>query len=231
VPLIEQVLPPGVAAAEAFSDPPDVRLFPEEEEAVARAVGKRRREFTTGRACAREALAQLGFAAAPITCGPKGAPRWPDGVVGSITHCDGYRACAVARSGDAASVGIDAEPNLPMPDGVLEVVSDHAEREHLAALAASRPDVQWGRLLFSAKESVYKTWFPLAGRWLGFEEASITIDPESATFTATLRTPPLMVNDTPLTQFPGRWLSSDSLLITAIALPGKKESGRLHRSG
>ena len=59
--MIEQILPPKVAATEAFSDPPDVWLFPEEEDAIARAVDKRRREFTTARACARASLQRLGF--------------------------------------------------------------------------------------------------------------------------------------------------------------------------
>ena len=47
----------------------------------------------------------------------------------------------------------------------------------LAALARAVPLTHWGRLLFSAKEAVYKAWYPLTGRWLGFEEARLTIDP------------------------------------------------------
>ncbi len=43
------------------------------------------------------------------------------------------------------------------------------------------PGPSWDRLLFSAKESVYKAWFPLTGRWLGFEEAAITINPADGT--------------------------------------------------
>jgi 4'-phosphopantetheinyl transferase EntD len=44
------------------------------------------------------------------------------------------------------------------------------------ALAASDPGTCWDRLVFCAKEAVYKTWFPLAERWLGFDEADVTID-------------------------------------------------------
>ena len=91
-------LPPaGIAAVEAFDDDIPARLFPEEEALVARSVDKRRREFTTARRCAREALARLGVPPAPILPGERGAPRWPAGVVGSMTHCAGYRAAAVAR--------------------------------------------------------------------------------------------------------------------------------------
>ena len=77
--VLEQILPPGVVVVETFRDEPGVALFPEEEAVVARAVGKRRREFSSGRACARAALARLGVPPAPLLPGLRGAPRWPDG--------------------------------------------------------------------------------------------------------------------------------------------------------
>ena len=99
--MIAEILPSSVVSVEAFADSLDATLYPEEEAVVARAVAKRRREFTTVRACARTALARLGRPPAPIIPGPRGAPGWPPGIVGSMTHCDGYRACALAL---AASV-------------------------------------------------------------------------------------------------------------------------------
>ena len=36
-----------------------------------------------------------------------------------------------------------------------------AKRARLAALADALPGVAWDRLLFSAKESVYKAWAPI----------------------------------------------------------------------
>lgn len=222
--VIEQILPPKVAAREAFHDPPGVWIFPEEEEAIARAVDKRRREFTTARTCAREALERLGLEPAAIPRGPGGAPRWPDGVTGSITHCPGYRACAVARTRDVASIGIDAEPNEPTPDGVLGAVADADERAHLAGLPGPRPSrpaasgVHWDRLLFSAKESVYKTWYPLTGRWLGFKEASILIDPDKKTFTARIRVPGPVINGSQRNLFEGRWIMRRGLIVTAIIM-------------
>jgi 4'-phosphopantetheinyl transferase EntD len=223
--VINQILPPEVAATETFADLPDAWLFPEEEDVIARAVGKRRREFTTARACARASLQRLGIKPAPLVRGEGGAPRWPDGVVGSITHCAGYRACAVAFTRDVTSIGIDAEPNEETPSGVIETVTDHAERVHLADLAAAEPEVSWSRLLFSAKESVYKTWYPLTGRWLGFSDASVEIDPVARTFTARLRVPGPIVNGVPHNSFSGRWLVSDGLIVTAIAIETAQERG------
>ena len=81
---------------------------------------------------------------------------------------------------------MDAEPHDTLPDGVLEAVASGGEQARLAALTAAGPGVCWDRLLFSAKESVYKAWFPLTRRWLGFEEACVDFDPASGSFTARL---------------------------------------------
>ena len=144
------ILPSEVAVAEEFGDVLDVRLFPAEEAVIANAVDKRRREFSTARACARAALAKLGLPPVPIVPGLRGAPQWPPGVVGSITHCAGYRASAVARDHEVVTIGVDAEPHDRLPDRVLEAVASRGEQAGLAALAAIRPDVCWDRLLFSA---------------------------------------------------------------------------------
>ncbi|GAB3967057.1 4'-phosphopantetheinyl transferase superfamily protein [Actinoallomurus acanthiterrae] len=216
--MIEELLPPEAASEETYGDAPETTLFPEEEALLARAVDKRRREFTTVRACARTALARLDVAPAPILPGEGRAPIWPAGIVGSMTHCDGYRASAVARARDLLTIGIDAEPNGPLPDGVLEAVSRPEERVWLTDLLATEPGVRWDRLLFSAKESVYKAWFPLTRRWLGFEDASVTVDPEAGTFAAVLTVTPPEVDGRPLTGFTGRWLARDGLIVTAITL-------------
>jgi 4'-phosphopantetheinyl transferase EntD len=216
--LIDAILPAGVAAAECFDDPPEVRLLPAEEESVRKAVDKRRREFGTVRHCARRALAELGQPPVAILPGPDREPQWPAGIVGSMTHCDGYRAAAVARDVEFASIGIDAEPNAPLPDGVLGMVTRPEEIPRLSALGARFPAVHWDRLLFSAKESVYKTWFPLARCWLGFEEASLDFDPTGGTFTAALHRTGLVLDGQPIAQLTGRWLVRNGLVITAVSL-------------
>lgn len=221
--MIEEILPGSVACASAFGDLPpgtDGGLLPAEAAAVSRAVAKRRAEFTTVRVCARRALRALGLPGVALVPDRRGAVAWPEGTVGSMTHCSGYRAAVVARTGDAVSLGIDAEPDLPLPEGVLEVVSREREREGLAALAARRPDVSWDRLLFSAKESVFKTWYPLTRKELDFQEAELEIDPDSGTFTARLLVPGPEVAGSRVGVFPGRWLARNGLVVTAIALPG-----------
>jgi 4'-phosphopantetheinyl transferase EntD len=223
--VIGDILPPQVAVVESFADLADVTLYPDEEAVVANAVDKRRREFATGRACARAALAKLGLPPASIVPGPRGAPQWPSGVVGSITHCAGYRAAAVARDREFATIGLDAEPHDARPHGVLEAVASPGEQARVTALATAMPEVRWDRLLFSAKESVYKAWFPLTGRWLGFEDVCVDFCPEDRTFTARFLVDGPEVNGDTLTAFAGRWLVANGLITTAIVIPRRLTGG------
>jgi 4'-phosphopantetheinyl transferase EntD len=147
----------------------------------------------------------------------RGAPGWPDGVVGSITHCERYRAAAVASTSDLVTIGIDAEPNQPLPAGVLEMVALPPERAMLAALAESVPGVAWDRLLFSAKESVYKAWAPLTGTFLDFDGAEVAFDAAAATFVARLSKPGASLVGDSRGELAGRFAVCGGLVVTAIA--------------
>lgn len=216
--MLERILPAS-AVVRATRGDLDVVLHPAEEAMVEHAVEKRRREFVTARACAHEALAALNQPLQAILSGPRGEPIWPTGIVGSITHCDGYRACALARSNELKSIGVDAEPDLPLPDGLLADIALPEEREQLRDLALRVPGTNWDRLIFCIKESIYKTWFPLAERWLGFEDAIVAIDWREASFSAQLLVPGPIVDGRELRSFRGRWLTAEGLVMAAIALP------------
>jgi 4'-phosphopantetheinyl transferase EntD len=207
------LFPVPVVHVELFHDVHE-DLFPEESHVIASAVGKRRREFITARSCAREALRRLGHPAVPVPRGPSGAPVWPTGVVGSITHCPGYRSAAVAESTRMASLGLDAEPNLPLPDGaILSLISSPSERHRLSELSAHRPEVCWERLLFSAKESVYKAWNPLVGRHLGFADAEVAFCDDG-----TFGTRITAFGAGTAGCFDGAWQLRDGILRTAVAV-------------
>ncbi|HEX3789543.1 MAG TPA: 4'-phosphopantetheinyl transferase superfamily protein [Pseudonocardiaceae bacterium] len=217
--MIEELLPSEVHSAETFGDDPDARLLPEEESIVARAVAKRRREVTNARSCARRALRELTGPDQPapaIPRGEKGEPVWPAGVVGSMTHTAGYCAAVVASATRVRSVGIDAEVHGELPDGVLRYIGFGAELDQLAGLPAA--GVWWDRVLFSAKESVYKVWFPLTRRWLGFEDAAVTLDPAEGTFRAKILVDGSTPEGPPLTELAGRFLVREGFVLTVITL-------------
>lgn len=222
--MIGKILSPDVTYEESFDDITDEALFPEEAAVIERAVDKRRREFTTARVCARRALLKLGRPAAPLLRGAHGEPRWPTGVVGSITHCQGYRAAVVGEASRVAAIGIDAEPNEPLPGPtLLRSIAQPRERADVDTLAHTFPGVCWDRLLFCAKEATYKSWFTLTGSWLGFDDALVHMLPHERAdaFAVRLLIPGPVVDGQKIDAFYGRWVLGRGVLATAIVVSGR----------
>lgn len=189
----------------------DSLLWPAERDAIGDVVAGRRWDWTMGRRCARQALDALGVTPEPVLSGPRREPLWPDGVVGAITHTHGYAAAAVARAATHRGVGVDAEADEALPDGVLARIAGDRE----ATWLATRPEVGVGhpdRLLFSVKESIYKVWFPLARRWLGFHDVEVTFDADRQTFVVEIGP------DGPVSTLEGRYASIDGVILSAIEL-------------
>lgn len=169
--MLRALLPSHVALAESTTEVDDGSAEPVERVAEAGMAPARRAEFRTGRALARTVLTRLGHPAAGIAVGPSREPVWPAGVVGSITHCPGRYAAAVASRADLEALGIDAEPDAALPPEVRAVVATPAE---LAAVEAQGlPD----RLLFCAKEAVFKAWFPRERSWLDLLDVEVSVEP------------------------------------------------------
>lgn len=174
-------MPDHVLTAEAQAGGPDPALLPGEQPLVAKMAERRRREFARGRDCAHRVLSRLGWGGFPILIGANREPLWPPGVVGSITHCEGYVAAVAARVADLGAVrgiGIDAEVRAPLPPEVIRLVLTTVEQRW----ADREPDATLATALFSAKEAVFKCWFPSTGRWLDYQDAELDLDPSSGTF-------------------------------------------------
>ncbi len=190
-------------------------LWPEELVSLGRAAPKRRREFATGRRFAHRALEILGTAPGALPIGPDRSPRWPDGVTGSITHGAGYCAVAVARTADAAALGIDIEDTTRFrPELLPRVLSP---QEIAARPLGTGGEQRSAAAMFSAKESLYKSLRTLSGTRLHFHDCAITLDPESRVFQAGLLVPaaPFAAGH----RFTGRFAFGGSLVATAILLP------------
>jgi 4'-phosphopantetheinyl transferase EntD len=118
-----------------------------------------------------------------------------------MTHCGGYRAAVVARRCDLSGVGIDAEPHAALPGEVRELVLADDVVEDGA-------DPHWDRVVFCAKEAVYKAWFPLTREWLDFPDVATTVRADG-TFDARAKGRP----------FSGRWLVERGLVVAATEVP------------
>lgn len=160
-------------------------LHPDEAACIARAGEKRRREFAVGRELARRAFAQLGIGGFALLNDADRVPRWPEGVVGSISHCAGCCAVVVARRGRILSLGLDVERAERLEDELLARICTPREIERARALPPPA-GADWGKLVFSAKESAYKCYFPLARKLLGFQDMEIEFSADAARFEARL---------------------------------------------
>jgi 4'-phosphopantetheinyl transferase EntD len=172
--LVSRVLAPQVAGAEIEDSGQPVVIHPQEAAMVARSGEKHRRDFTLGRFCAHAALAQLGGAGGAIGRGGNGAPVWPAGFSGSITHTAGYAAALVARTSCFLSLGVDAERVGGIGDNLIPRLFDTAERALLADLTEERRKLV-ATILFSAKEATFKALNPVTGKKLSFQDIHVEL--------------------------------------------------------
>lgn len=182
--------PPEVVVVLATPEDQDAPLLAPEEACVRDAVEKRVREFRAGRACARRALARLGVHDFALVSGPDRAPIWPDGIVGSITHCAGFVGAAVALSDSIHGLGLDAEPAEALGDELVPLICTPRERDWLG-----RVGHDWDRALFSAKEAVFKCLYPITRTWLDFQDVNLTFDMRAGRFTVDRGTEVPIVGD------------------------------------
>lgn len=211
--MMSMLVPPTIRVCES-TDTSSWResSLPDESAGVAKAVPRRRLEHGAVRELARRALADLGAPPTAILSGPDREPLWPDGVVGSLTHCDGYCAAAVASCRDILTVGIDAELATPLDDRLVDVVCTPRELARLQAFGNAAPDVPWTKVAFSVKEATYKAWFPVTGRWLNYDDVDLVFDANGRFITTVLvDAPPALTNI-------GGWFSVGSGLVRSAAV-------------
>jgi 4'-phosphopantetheinyl transferase EntD len=208
---IAALLPGGVALdVREIGDAADA-LFPIEREAVARAVAKRTREFSTGRLCARAAMAALGVPPHPVPVGPQREPVWPDGLVGTISHGGELCLAAVSRKDDLLALGIDLEVGDPLDPEIRGLICTPDELRGAPAWGAAGVDPH--KLVFSAKEALYKALFPHARRYIDFLEVEVGIDADTGTWRPTLLPPD--VSGRLAAPIEGRFLVAEGYVVTA----------------
>lgn len=152
------------------------RLTAREREAVAKASIKRQREFATARVLARDALARIGVEGFEVLNREDRSPIWPDGVAGSISHCDTRVFVAVTEQARVGTVGVDVEHR----DELARRLWRHTMLPEEIAWLDGRPEVERGRLaltLFTAKEALYKAQYPWSETYMGFHALRVVLHP------------------------------------------------------
>jgi 4'-phosphopantetheinyl transferase EntD len=158
-----------------IGDADEAHLLPEEARSIPARQPAMRRASGAARWIAHRLLADIGITDVAIMRAPSGAPVWPDGIIGSLAHDDDMAVAAVAPVGGIVSLGIDVEPAEPLPDDIFAIVATGADRT-----GAADPRLA-GRILFCAKEAVYKAAFPLDRDVLGYEDIAVDLDAGRAT--------------------------------------------------
>jgi 4'-phosphopantetheinyl transferase EntD len=194
---LRSILPPG--AAVAATDPQaDHPLLPGEQIA---AVPRRLREYGAGRAALRIATAALGLPPLPVPMNADRSPAIRPGLAASITHT--ATACLAAAMTGIRALGIDLEPDEPLPRDII------AETMTAAEARAQTP-----RVVFSAKEALYKAQYPLTRALFGYDAVAITLSPGTFTGTFLQGVPGFPAG----TRLQGRWVRAEGHVLTAVIL-------------
>lgn len=154
--------------------------------AMQQAIPARQIEFARGRHCLRQALIQIGHAPAVIPIGSARQPLLPNGIIGSISHCEDYVVAVCAAQGELLGVGIDVEKNQPLSPDIQRLILTPAEQQQIAHLYASTqllhqsesaalPQCYWETLIFSIKESFYKALFAVHPHYVDFLQVEVNI--------------------------------------------------------
>jgi 4'-phosphopantetheinyl transferase EntD len=117
---------------------------------------------------------------------------------------------------------VDAEVHDTLPSGTAGIIMS---KEELERLDRNSSNICWDRIVFSAKESTYKAWFPIAKQWLDFHDVTIAIDPHRQTFRASVSKPLFTTDGKEMHHFDGHFLVESGLILTVIAVRSAISNG------
>ena len=159
-------------------------LLPEEKELIKGAAKKRKEDFATGRLCARKALSYYNVLIVPILNDESRKPIWPEGYVGSISHCPGLYGAAVAEQARCRSLGFDMESlrRKVEEDYITSIILHPEEQEELWDLPEGAAGLRT-RIIFSVKESFFKCIFPLVEKYIGFKSVKCLVNDDTGRVT------------------------------------------------
>lgn len=141
-------------------------------ETIANSVHKRQAEYLVGRYCAQQALILMGNKDYTVGRYSDQSPKWPPSLIGSITHTHCFSMAAVASQQDYIGIGIDTEIITASTQ-----IGNFAEQfisasEFKLGINKFTKEI-WLYIVFSAKESIYKSLYPKVSKFFGFFDVEI----------------------------------------------------------
>ena len=154
------------------------KLHPAEENYFSQLSSVSRKEhYRSGRICAGEVLSKLGTLGQPVLRDPQTRePLWPEGISGAITHSGKWAAAAAGKTSDVSGIGIDLEDLERQVDSrISRHVCIPEEQKWLQECGEDFLE-QNLKIIFSAKESIFKAFFPYTRTYLHFHDARILME-------------------------------------------------------
>ena len=116
---------------------------------------------------------------------------------------------------DVSGIGIDLESLSRVVDfNIRSHVCVEKEREFMESLTVEQAN-RYLRIIFSAKESIFKCFFPISQTYLYFQDAEIIIDDKNSEFSFLLSKACTGITSAGF-QHSGKFLIKDDLLLTSI---------------
>jgi len=141
----------------------------------------RQQAFAAGRVLIKRCFVDLSLTHTMVTQDAYGAPIWPNGVTGSVSHTQRAVITAVCfnkHTNNKVSIGIDIEQLNRVQASIWPTVFTQNERVFLSK--TKLPDqIKVATCLFTAKESFYKAQFPLTRQFIEYEDIEVTLDLQS----------------------------------------------------
>ena len=154
------------------------KLHPAEENYFSQLSSVSRKEhYRSGRICAGEVLSRLGTLGQPVLRDPQTRePLWPEGISGAITHSGNWAAAAAGKTSEVLGIGIDLEDLERQVDSrISRHVCIPEEQKWLQECGEDFLE-QNLKIIFSAKESIFKAFFPYTRTYLHFHDARILME-------------------------------------------------------
>jgi 4'-phosphopantetheinyl transferase EntD len=146
---------------------------------IADAVPKRRREFATARALAREGLERFfGLHDFNLLNDRNRAPIWPPGITGSLSHSS-TRAWVALVDASYGTIGIDGENRDGLERRLWHLILCNEEIAYLENLGTSIQERR-ALVIYCAKEALYKAQFPLTQKFVDFKAAQVRLDEDGS---------------------------------------------------
>lgn len=215
----DKLFPSDVSIIVAKAWMGETPTLPDEEIHVVKAVEKRKREFRAGRHCAHAALNSLlnnnANDQVPIKVAPSRKACWPTGIVGSISHSGSHCSAIAASAAKYLSLGHDVEKARELENNIHKMICTKTELAFIAEHCTS--NLPLTTIIFSAKESIHKTYSPLNGHMLDFLDAEVELDLTNHRFKAKIINPEQNPK-IPISFLDGAFAISDGYIYTGIYL-------------